>query len=106
MGRFHGRPQLILGGGIVGAYEVEAGKSASIWWPKFGLPVQHREDTAGPTLARRPEDETLEHWFWDEQQVPWWIAVRCGVHYSLVQYWLYEADIPVMRRNVPDRLLE
>jgi hypothetical protein len=57
-------------------------------------------------LARRPDDATLERWFWDEEQVPWWIAVRCGVHYSLVQYWLYEADIPVMRRNVPDQVLE
>jgi hypothetical protein len=56
-------------------------------------------------LARRPDDATLERWFWEDEQVPWWIAVRCGVHYSLVQYWLYEADIPVMRRNVPDPLL-
>lgn len=57
-------------------------------------------------LARRPDDATLERWVWEDEQVFWWIAVRCGVHYSLVQYWLYEADIPVMRRNVPDRLLE
>lgn len=57
-------------------------------------------------VARRPDDATLERWFWDAEQVPWWIAVRCGVHYSLVQYWLYEADVPLMRRNVPDRLLE
>lgn len=57
-------------------------------------------------LARRPDDGTLERWVWDDEQGFWWIAVRCGVHYSLVQYWLYEADIPVMRRNVPDRLLD
>lgn len=36
----------------------------------------------------------------------WWIAVRCGVHYSLVQYWRYEADLPLMRRHAPDRPLE
>ena len=55
--------------------------------------------------GRRRDDATLERWVWTDGQVLWWIAVRCGVHYSLVQYWLYEADVPVMRRNVPDRLL-
>jgi hypothetical protein len=67
-------------------------------------------DDDGPIPAslvdRRPDDATLERWVWDDEQVFWWIAVRCGVHYSLVQYWLYEADIPVMRRNVPDQVLE
>jgi hypothetical protein len=31
-------------------------------------------------LDRRPEDDTLERWFWVEEQVPWWIAVRCCAH--------------------------
>lgn len=56
-----------------------------------------------PSLAaRKPDDDTLERLFWDEEQVPWWTAVRCGVHYTLVIYWLWEADVPLMRRNIPD----
>lgn len=70
---------------------------------------QHAGDDAplpASLIDRRPDAATLERWVWDDEQVFWWIAVRCGVHYSLVQYWLYEADVPLMRRNVPDRLLE
>jgi hypothetical protein len=35
----------------------------------------------------------------------WWIAVRTGVHWVLVQYWLYEDDIPLQERNLTDETL-
>jgi len=59
-----------------------------------------------PLTERRPDDETLDEWMHEEHLLPWWIAVRCGVHWALVQHWLREADVPVCRRNVPDPLLE
>lgn len=66
------------------------------------------DDLAGvpaSLVERRPDDETLERLFWEAEQVPWWIAARLGVHYSLVQLWLREAEVPLMRRNVvPDTL--
>lgn len=70
------------------------------------LPSADEASIPRSLFERRPPEETLERWFWEDGQVPWWIAVRCGVHYSLVQYWLYEAGIPLMRRNVPDPLLD
>ncbi len=30
----------------------------------------------------------------------WWTATRVGVHWALVQYWLYEEDIPLQERNL------
>lgn len=29
-----------------------------------------------------------------------------GVHYSLVMFWMREEEIPLMRRNLSDELLE
>ena len=88
------------GGAYVFAYLLER---EGLVDPADGPPVPG--GTPASLVDRRPEDATLERWVWEDEQVFWWIAVRCGVHYSLVQYWLYEAGIPVMRRNVPDRLL-
>lgn len=56
-------------------------------------------------LDRRPDGETLREWFWEDEEVPWWLSVRLGVHYSLVVFWLWEDDVPLMRRNVPDETL-
>lgn len=50
---------------------------------------------------RKPNADRLRHLFWEQEMVPWWIAVRFGVHYSLAIYCMWEANIPLMRRNVP-----
>ncbi|MFB6138041.1 MAG: hypothetical protein ABEJ42_06845 [Halobacteriaceae archaeon] len=50
-------------------------------------------------LARRPSDERLRELSWDRERTMWWIAVRLGVHWSLVRYWLWEADVPLKERN-------
>lgn len=61
-----------------------------------------------PSVAgRRPDDETLRAAFWDPPRTMWWVAVRLGVHWSLVRYWLYEASIPLRERNfTPETLAE
>lgn len=50
-------------------------------------------------VDRRPDAATLREWFWEERYTLWWIGVMTGVHPSLVTYWLYEDDIPLMERN-------
>ncbi|MFB6360054.1 MAG: hypothetical protein ABEH59_01900 [Halobacteriales archaeon] len=90
------------GGVYVFAYLLEA----SDHFDTAALRTADEAPITGSLLDRRPPAETLERWFWEDEQVPWWIAVRCGVHYSLVHYWFYESEIPLMRRNVPDRLLD
>lgn len=51
-------------------------------------------------VARRPDDDQLREWFWENEETLWWIAVRTGVHYALVTYWMREADVPLMERNL------
>lgn len=86
------------GGAYIFAYLVE----------KHGLAEPVDEPAVAPAslVERKPDAGTLRRLFWEDEQVPWWIAVRLGVHYNLVQFWLREEDIPVMRRNVPDEYLE
>ena len=53
-----------------------------------------------PMAARRPTDERLRELFWDREYTLWWIGTIVGVHASLVTYWLWEADVPLMERNL------
>lgn len=56
-----------------------------------------------PSLVeRRPAPERLRQLVHEREQTLWWIAVTHGVHYSLVTRWCYEADVPLLRRNVTD----
>ncbi|ELZ12214.1 hypothetical protein C479_05383 [Halovivax asiaticus JCM 14624] len=67
--------------------------------------VIHLDDTdafGGSLLDRKPDDERLRELFHDEERTLWWIGVECGVHHSLVSRWLYEADIPLLARNLND----
>lgn len=52
-------------------------------------------------LDRRPDSERLEELFWERKRTLWWIGILVGVHASLVSYWLYEDDVPLMERNLP-----
>lgn len=63
--------------------------------------------TLGPESLseRRPDAETLEALFHDERLTAWQLAVRFGVHYSLVLVWLWEADAPLLRRNLTEETL-
>lgn len=57
-------------------------------------------------VERRPSGETLRELFRDRGRTLWWIGVLTGVHPSLVTYWLYEEDIPLMERNYGAESLE
>lgn len=50
-------------------------------------------------VARRPDRDRLVELFWERERTLWWIGVLAGVHPSLVTYWFYEDDIPLMERN-------
>ena len=58
------------------------------------------EGVGGSLLDRRPEDERLRTLFHEEERTGWWIAIEYGVHHELVSRWLYEADIPLLWRNL------
>lgn len=71
--------------------------------------VIHLADTdafGGSLLDRKPDDERLRELFHEEERTLWWIAIECGVHHSLVSRWLYEADIPLLARNLGDETAE
>ena len=53
-------------------------------------------------LERRPDPGAMERRFWDDERMFWWLAVEYGVHYSLVVYWFWEEDVPLMRWNIPE----
>lgn len=62
-------------------------------------------DTYQSVVDRRPSCERLQKLFWEYEWTLWWIGVQTGVHASLVSYWLYEDEIPLMERNfTPDSL--
>lgn len=67
-------------------------------------------DEAGceyPSLvARRPDADRLEELFWGQRRTLWWIGLLCGVHASLVKFWLYEDGIPLMERNFTAESME
>lgn len=60
----------------------------------------------GTLLKRYPGKEQLRELFWDEEKTLWWMAVELGVHYSLVTFWLWEADIPLAERNLSDETVQ
>lgn len=71
--------------------------------------ISHPSDDAfgiGSVVDRKPAGKTLRKLFETEEKLPWWIAVQLGVHYTLVNYWLREEDIPYMRRNIPEDILQ
>lgn len=57
-------------------------------------------------VERRPPRERLRELFWERERTLWWIGLLTGVHPSLVTYWLYEADIPLMERNYTEESME
>lgn len=57
-------------------------------------------------VDRKPDAETLRKLFWEDELVLWQIAVEYGVHYSLVTYWFWEEDVPLMRWNITQERLE
>ena len=57
-------------------------------------------------VERRPETDRLEELFWERERTLWWIGLLVGVHPSLVTYWFYEDNIPLMERNFTEDSLE
>lgn len=57
-------------------------------------------------VERRPPNERLRDLFWERERTLWWIGILAGVHPSLVTYWFYENDIPLMERNYTDESME
>lgn len=57
-------------------------------------------------VERRPPDKRLRELFWEREWTLWWIGIIAGVHPSLVTYWFYEADIPLMERNYTEESME
>ncbi|MFC4550799.1 MULTISPECIES: ParB/RepB/Spo0J family partition protein [Halorussus] len=49
-------------------------------------------------VQRKPDKSTLEEWYWEHNRTPQMIAVQLGVHADLVDYWLFEDEIP-KRKN-------
>lgn len=57
-------------------------------------------------VKRRPSNEHLRELFWGRERTLWWIGILAGVHPSLVTYWFYENDIPLMERNYAEESME
>ncbi|SDQ98024.1 hypothetical protein [Natronobacterium texcoconense] len=57
-------------------------------------------------VDRRPDRDRLEELFWERERTLWWIGLLTGVHPSLVTYWCYEYDVPLMERNFSEESLE
>lgn len=57
-------------------------------------------------VERRLDSERLRELFWDRERPLWWIGIIAGVHPSLVTYWFYEDDIPLMERNFAEESLK
>lgn len=57
-------------------------------------------------VERRPQCDRLRELFWEQHRPLWWIGIQTGVHPSLVTYWLYEFDIPLMERNYAPESLD
>lgn len=67
------------------------------------------EDVGGEyrsLVERRPTPAELRELFWERERTLWWIGVLTGVHPSLVTYWMYEDDIPLMERNYAEESME
>lgn len=69
---------------------------------KNGVIVPGNDETGSEyrsIVERRPTTDRLRELFWEKQRTLWWIGILSGVHPSLVTYWFYEHDIPLMERN-------
>lgn len=76
---------------------------------KNGVIVPDEDDTESDyrsIVERRPSSDRLRELFWERQRTLWWIGILTGVHPSLVTYWLYEDDIPLMERNYSEESME
>jgi hypothetical protein len=63
--------------------------------------VELGPESGVPSLTeRRPDADRLEALFWEEEYTMWWIGVLTGVHWALVNCWLYEERIPLQERNL------
>lgn len=62
-------------------------------------PGEGAEDEYRSLLERKPNRQRLEEHFWEHRHTLWWIGLLYGVHASLVNFWFYEDDIPLMERN-------
>lgn len=70
-------------------------------------PEPDETDTEYRSLVqRRPSTERLRELFWERERTLWWIGILTGVHPSLVTYWFYEHDIPLMERNYTEDSME
>lgn len=57
-------------------------------------------------VGRRPSRERLREFFWEQKYTLWWIGLVTGVHPSLVTFWFYEYDIPLMERNYTEESMK
>lgn len=100
-----------------GLYETESERTvSSLGEPFITAYLLEKRGVIGPDessgteyrsiVDRRPSRERLETLFWDEERTLWWIGVLAGVHPSLVTYWCYEYDIPLMERNYTEESME
>lgn len=76
---------------------------------KNGIITPEKDDTEREyqsLVERRPSSDRLRDLFWERERTLWWIGIVVGVHPSLVTYWCYEYDIPLMERNFTDETME
>lgn len=69
-------------------------------------PGDDSENDYRSLVERRPDGDRLEELFWERERTLWWIGLVVGVHPSLVTYWFYEDDIPLMERNYTAESME
>ena len=76
---------------------------------KKGIITPADDDTGSEyrsIVKRRPNSERLRDLFWERERTLWWIGILVGVHPSLVTYWFYEDNIPLMERNYTEGSME
>lgn len=76
---------------------------------KNGIITPVNDDTGGEyrsLVERRPSNDQLRELFWERERTLWWIGILTGVHPSLVTFWFYEAEIPLMERNYTEESME
>lgn len=66
---------------------------------KNGVIIPGDEEEYRSIVNRRPSGEQLENLFRERKRTLWWIGILTGVHPSLVTFWLWEDDIPLLERN-------
>lgn len=76
---------------------------------KEGIISPEKDDSGSEyrsIVDRRPSEERLRELFWERERTLWWIGILTGVHPSLVTYWFYESDVPLMERNYTEESME